>query len=226
MTQMRSPEAGSSRPALPDPRDSHHGDDESDTSATSGHTRTSSGDGAENATDERAIISASSLDRVVGGPAEPPSVPVAPHADEECDSGIPGSRADDHPRTPRDPDLVADEDDWLAGIEVRNRLTDPGRFDRNARLWRRSRPAIASIVEDLNPAPSDIARSGRFQMMRNSFMLRLLYLSHVRHPRDWQICPKCGGDFTDKPGRIPCSRCDGGGYLLTHEGDPRDQLDG
>jgi hypothetical protein len=120
-----------------------------------------------------------------------------------------------------EPDQPSDQE-WLARIPLREQLDDPTSFDRNAILWRRVQPQFARLLELVAPSPEELGNSAYFRMARNRFRLRLLFGMGVRDPRDWTICPRCRGGFTDRPGTMPCSGCDGGGYLLTHHGDFRE----
>jgi hypothetical protein len=117
-----------------------------------------------------------------------------------------------------EPDQPSDQE-WLASIPLREQLDDPTSFDRNAILWRRVQPQFARLLELVAPSPEELGNSAYFRMARNRFRLRLLFGMGVRDPRDLTICPRCRGGFTDRPGTKPCSGCDGGGYLLTHDGD-------
>jgi hypothetical protein len=119
-----------------------------------------------------------------------------------------------------DPDEPSD-DEWLDSIPLRGELEPEARetFDKAALLWRRTEQARAQIYEQIGPSREEIGRSPYYHMARNRLRLRLLFGALIKPPDQWTICSKCRGRLTDKLGQMPCSGCDGQGFMLTHEGD-------
>jgi hypothetical protein len=157
------------------------------------------------------------VEDTAGAGATPASTPTTAADAEgpEPDPGQPGDRVEPGPS----------DKDWLDAIPLRRELDDPSHFDREAILWRRTRPLAARASELIAPTPEEIARSTYFMMTRNQFRLRLLFALRVNDPALWRLCSQCRGRSTDRPGTIPCSRCDGHGYVLSHEGEVVEEED-
>ncbi len=134
-------------------------------------------------------------------------------ADERAATTMVGQQRVSAPPEPSD-------EEWLALIPLRLDLADTSNFDRDALLWRRTRSLALQVCELINPTPDEVGRSTYFKMARNRYRLRLLFGLRVNHPQLWRICPQCRGQFTDRPGTMTCSGCEGAGFLLTHEGEP------
>jgi hypothetical protein len=115
----------------------------------------------------------------------------------------------------------ADPDDmrWLDSLPLHGALEDPSRFDAQALLWRAARPWIDQLRRLVAPSASQIAGASNAMTAKKNYPLRLVFASHVRPPDRWRMCPRCRGRFTDRTGTIPCPDCDGGGFVVTHEGD-------
>jgi hypothetical protein len=190
-----------------------------------------------------ATVESAEDELAVAEPGEPPSTAVV------TDSTADGQRCGDITNMPESVDtcgpdtdrskperneaqLRASEPDeppgqeWLASIPLRHELTDPSDFDRDAILWRRAQPLLAKLGELVEPTTDEIGKSTYYKMARNRLRLRLLFGMRVRGPHDWRICPRCRGGCTDRPGTMPCSGCDGGGFILTHDGDFQEEGQG
>ena len=98
---------------------------------------------------------------------------------------------------------------WLEGLPVRARLRDPAAFDREALGWRRLQPLLDRARRE-HPG-----FDGEVPLRMFSSASRPQLLSHVAslgHPRDWRVCPSCGGTGAgDRGGR--CESCRGDGFV-------------
>jgi hypothetical protein len=217
--------------------------EEDDRRDPEGNALSDSGASSQSHRQEYAIVASAQDGLAVAEPSVPPSTAPAiestsegRHSGDIVDSAEPVDSRE--PNTDRsEPECSeaqpptsewdeASDQEWLASIPLRAQLDDPTSFDRNAILWRRAQPQFARLSELIAPSPEEIPSSRQFKMARNRFRLRLLFGIRVRRPHDWRLCPQCRGGFTDRPGTMPCSGCDGGGYVLTHEGDFQEEGQG
>jgi hypothetical protein len=107
---------------------------------------------------------------------------------------------------------------WLASLPIRAQLADPRAFDADALLWCVVQPAVEHLAELSPPTLKDLKCASVDTFAARRYPSRIAFLTGVKPPREWRLCPKCDGASTDAPHTIPCGSCGGAGYWITHVG--------
>src|SRR5262249_20887317 len=110
------------------------------------------------------------------------------------------------------------DEEWLASLPLPAEIRDTRPLDQEAPLWPRLQPEVARIREELGASPQEVADAAYRRPQMDRLRVRLLYGLLIRSPHEWRLCERCGGSCTDQTGKLPCTRCDGRGFFVEHEG--------
>jgi hypothetical protein len=113
------------------------------------------------------------------------------------------------------------EEEWLAAIPLRDKIQDKRHFDEEATLWRRLQPALAPIRKQLAASPQEVKKAAYLNPHKHRLRVRLLFAILIISPHEWRLCDECVGRCTDRTGKLQCTRCDGWGFFIEHEGNER-----
>jgi hypothetical protein len=117
-----------------------------------------------------------------------------------------------------DPNELSDAE-WLPSIPLREKIQDKQHFDKEAIEWRRLQPELAPIRQRLAPSPEEVTDAAYLRPARDRLRVRILHGILIKRPHEWRLCSRCAGGGTERTGKLPCTRCDGSGFFVTHEGD-------
>ncbi len=100
------------------------------------------------------------------------------------------------------------DEDWLLSYchAVRSQIQDPTHFDRDAILYRRTRPAMSVFRLDAKEFVLKAKAQGG-----SPFVWSLFNAMYTEHPDNWYVCGGCHGRNGDGP---TCDQCRGKGYRL------------
>src|SRR5262249_33763307 len=105
----------------------------------------------------------------------------------------------------------------LESLPLHSRLADPGRFDREALLFRAVKPLIEAIRQATSPVSAELQCVLAGQKWTNTFLSRLAYSLSVADPAQWIACPHCKGTGTDATGSDTCQYCQGARFEIVED---------
>ena len=107
------------------------------------------------------------------------------------------------------------DSEWLEKHchKTRSKLQNTAIFDRDAVLYRSTRPDRAKFHAAMKKPALQLKAKGY-----HPFAAQLIRVIYVEHPNDWYICFECNGDNVDHP---KCDVCHGTGYTLKCAETPR-----